>query len=113
MRERVKRRSSAETQTYWREQVTAYEASGLTQKAFCQQRRIAERSFRKWIQQIRREQRAGREERPAFIPVTLKSDAQETREPVALKVVLPGDITIVVSEGSQVPLLRHVVKALR
>ena len=74
---------------HWRERVTAWAASGLSVRAFCQQHQLTETTFHHWRRELRdRDDAAASPARPRFVPVTVLPAA----EPVASSATLAVDV---------------------
>ena len=60
---------------HWRERVTAWAASGLSVRAFCQQHQLTETTFQYWRRELRVRDEAASSSpaRPTFVPVTVLS----------------------------------------
>src|SRR5947209_6020632 len=82
----------------WRPRIAAWRASGLTVRAFCERRRLAEPSFYAWRREL--------DQRPApaatFVPVRVVPD--EARAPAGVvEVLLPGRRTVRVEPRGDAP----------
>ena len=74
---------------HWRERVTAWAASGLSVRAFCQQHQLTETTFHHWRRELRdRDDAAASPARPRFVPVTVLPAA----EPVASSATLAVEV---------------------
>lgn len=70
---------------YWREQFSAWQGSGLSQRAFCQANDLNYARFGYWRRKFRQEKQV---QRPGFVPVT------RTPEGGGLSLVLPNGCQI-------------------
>jgi hypothetical protein len=86
----------------------AYEASGLGQAEFSEQRGVALKTLARYVARYRRE-RCGKEGVPQWIPVEV---ATRHRDSPGLAVVLDGRRRIEVARGFDVETLRRLVVAL-
>lgn len=86
----------------------AYEASGLSQAEFCEQRGVALKTLARYVARYRRE-RSGKEGAAQWISVEV---ARKHRDPSVLSVVLDGGRRIEVRRGFDVETLRRLVAAL-
>ena len=75
---------------HWRERVTAWAASGLSVRAFCQQHQLTETTFQYWRRElrVRDEAASSSSARPTFVPVTVLPAA----EPVASSATLAVEV---------------------
>ena len=79
----------------WLELVADYEHSGLTQRAFCEQHRLAVSTFTRWCRRVACERA---ERPPAFVAVTLTEETGAPSathlSPTPLRVTLPGGVIV-------------------
>ena len=86
----------------------AYEASGLGQAEFCEQRGVALKTLARYLARYRRE-RGSKDDVPRWIPVEV---AGKHRDAAVFSVVLAGGRRIEVSRGFDAETLRRLVVAL-
>ena len=88
---------------FWRSVMRDWERSGLTMRAFCARRSLAEHNFHAWRRTLaeRDEERRA----PAFVPVEVVSVA-------AIEIELPGGAVVRVRDGADGATLRQVLAAL-
>jgi hypothetical protein len=103
-------REETKRSRYWRRQVKAWESSGLTQVAFCQQKGLSLPAFRWWRGEFKKQREAEHEEKTSrtaecvrrdegteFIPVVLREAAEEEN----------GQIEVILRSGHRVSVLPH------
>ena len=104
----------AEREQFWREAVAAFNASGLSVRAFCAARGLHERRFYTWRKALGLSPVDARPAAPVshappvpgFVPVRLVADA-------AAEVVLPGGLTVRLPVSSDPAHVARLVAALR
>ena len=89
----------------WWQRIREWRASGLSVRAFCARRGLAEPSFYAWRRVL--QQRAT--EGPAFVPVQVLADAAPAS---ALEVILSNGRTVRVAAGFDAATLRQLVTVL-
>jgi hypothetical protein len=95
----------------WLEHVNAWQASDLTQKAFCQAHQLGYASFRRWRGIFKAEQTKVVEsasEPVRFLPVNIKDPIAST-----LRIHLQDGLHIEVAPGFNPQLLKQVIQVLR
>jgi hypothetical protein len=85
-----------------------YEASGLSQQAFCEQRGVTLKTLARYVTRYRRE-RPDNTEVPRWVAIEVAAKRPDTAE---LCVVLDGGRRIEVKRGFDVETLRRVVTAM-
>ena len=77
---------------FWREAMSAWQASGLSVRQYCRRHDLAEPSFYYWRRELQeRDARATASSSPAFVPVTVVPAATvEVRCPSGHVVALPA-----------------------
>lgn len=92
---------------FWREVVAAWHRSGLSVRAFCAERGLAEPSFYGWRRELaRRAQDCAKLPRsPRLVPVRVVPEA-------ALEVVLPTGVVVRVPAGANPATVAQLVAAL-
>jgi transposase len=84
------------------------EASGLSQREFCEQRGVPLKTLVRYVARYRREQGGG-SSRPGWVAVEV---AAKRGDPAELSIVLAGERRIEVRRGFDIENLRRVVTAL-
>jgi hypothetical protein len=96
---------SARTRARWQDHIIAQQASGKTQIAYCREHQLNEQYFSTWKRKLRVELMpvSATPEAPALIPVSVKSDLQQSApglvladsgEPYTLKITLCNGIAV-------------------
>jgi hypothetical protein len=95
----------------WQDRVNEWQASELSQKAYCEQHHLGLASFRRWCGIFRAEQSSMPEGNDAtgvtFLPVSLQSSKTPS-----LTIRLNEDVRIDVAPGFDPVTLRQVIQAL-
>ena|SRR5689334_17250593 len=91
----------------WRQWIQEWRASGLSVRAFCARRRLAEPSFYAWRKELQRRETA----RPAFVPVRVLPDEPATGDR-HVTIVLAGGRMVRVGPGFDAATLRQVLAVL-
>jgi ribosomal protein L32E len=76
--------------TYWREQIDAWQASGESQQAFCQQHELSYHRFTYWRRKLADQAVERRRMPSALVPVRHEPTSSET----TLSLVLPSGIEL-------------------
>ena len=97
----------ARKEQQWRQRIQEWRASGLSVRAFCARRGLAEPSFYAWRKELQRRDAA----LPAFVPVRLVPDDDAPCDG-SVTVVLAGGRLVRVGPGFDVATLRQVVAVL-
>lgn len=111
---------------HWAGVISAWRASGLSQKEFCRQRGIAERALNNWLYKSPYRERAAQaladqtqtrapEKKPSFVPVSViaaKHGDHVKADRPAIEIVLASGPRITVRPGFDEETLRRVVAAL-
>ena len=84
------------------------EASGLSQREFCEQRGVPLKTLVRYVARYRREQSRGRQ-KPRWVAVEVAAKRGEAAE---LSIVLAGERRIEVKRGFDAETLRRLVAAL-
>ena len=92
----------------WLERIRAWEESGLTQKAFCEQHHLGLASLQRWRRLFKTEEASSNSAPVALLPVRVK----ETRSS-NLNVVINDDLRIEIPSGFDPSALRQVIEVLR
>ena len=91
--------------TFWQDHVTTWQASGLTQKAYCEAHGLRYSTFGYWVRKLRTAS-VDRENTSGFVPVTLSlADA-------GLVVALPNGLEIRGIEANNLGLVRELLGML-
>lgn len=97
-----------ERQQQWMERLADYRASGLTMRAWCEERQVSFHKLRYWLRATKRKE-PGPAAAASFIPLTVS----ESAETGASLVVRIGEARIELEPGFNPELLRDVVQALK
>ena len=81
---------STELAAYWRQQITVWQASGQTQKAFCEANGLNFHRFGYWRRKLLHRADAGRKKDSGFVPVTVRSQPAPTH----LSIQLPNGLVL-------------------
>jgi hypothetical protein len=92
----------------WRERIQAWEQSGLTQKAFCEQHHLGLASLQRWRRLLKMEQASSSPAPVAFLPVSVKE-----MRPWNLTVVVNDTLRIEIAAGFDPRALRQIIEVLR
>ncbi len=92
----------------WLERIHEWELSGLTQKAFCEQRHLGLASLQRWRRLFKTEEASHNSAPVALLPVSVK----ETK-PANLTVVVDDKLRIEIPAGFDPNALRRVIEVLR
>ena len=92
----------------WRERVQAWEESGLTQKAFCEQHHLGLASLQRWRRLFKTEETSSNPAPIALLPVRVKKPCASH-----LTVVVNDDLRIEVPPGFDPNALRQIIEVLR
>lgn len=92
----------------WQQRISAWQASGLSQKAWCEREQIPLSSLGYWRKRLRESESPSDEQlAPRFIPVSLTGSSA----PVTIR--LGGSVTIEIAAGIDRGLLQDLLWALR
>jgi hypothetical protein len=91
----------------WRQRIREWRQSGLTVRAFCARRGLAQPSFYAWRREIAKRDVAS----PAFVPVQIVGHTAVAAN-AALELVLGGGRTIRVAAGFHAATLRQLLAVL-
>ena len=83
---------------YWQEQVQLWQASGLSQRAFCQQYQLALSTFQRWKQQLIKDELT-KPEPAAFIELPLVNDSPQNTTTWDIELLLGDGITLRLRQG--------------
>jgi hypothetical protein len=83
---------------YWQEQITLWQASGLSQKVFCQQNRLALSTFQRWKKQFTGDE-SSVPDVSDFIELPLSGDASQDKTAWDIELSLGGGITLRLRQG--------------
>jgi len=92
---------------FWQEQVTAWQASGLTQKAYCQERALQHSTFGYWVRKLRAADTGSAVSPSGFVPITLASPVG-----AGLALALPNGLEIRGIEADNLALVRQLLGVL-
>ena len=99
---------SAINRQRWLERIRAWEESGLTQKAFCEQRHLGLASLQRWRRLFKSEENSSDPAPVALLPVRVKE-----KGPSHLTVVVSNDLRIEIPAGFDPHALRQIIEVLR
>ena len=86
----AKQDKSTEQAAYWQQQVAGWQASGQSQKAFCEANDLNFHRFGYWRRKLPHRTDTGREKDSGFVPVTVHSQPL----PTALSIQLPNGLVL-------------------
>ena len=93
---------------FWLSHIAAWQQSGLTQKAYCEQQELRYATFGYWVRKLRRATEPATEKKGAgFVPV-IPTEAQ----PTGLILGLPNGLEIRGIEAENLPLVRQLLEVL-
>lgn len=92
--------------TFWQEHVTAWQASGLTQKAYCEEQDLRYSAFGYWVRKLHSEANDRQAAAPGFVPVTLAPTTGN------LVVALPNGLEIRGIEAGNLALVKQLLDTL-
>ena len=87
----------------WQEHMNAWEKSGLSQKAYCNEQGIKLATFGLWRKRLRAP------ERISFIKASSRVQEEGTPRNVVLQLVLPNGVRLGLNEGIKETLLHQVL----
>ena len=94
--------------TFWHEHVTTWQASGLTQKAYCDEHGLRYSAFGYWVRKLRGATEPPTEKKGAgFVPVI-----PATVQPTGLILSLPNGLEIRGIEAQHLALVRQLLEVL-
>lgn len=96
-----------DTTTFWQAHVAAWQASGLTRKAYCQEQALQYSAFGYWARKLRSQGNDRQATTPGFVPVTL-APAEGS-----LVLTLPNGLEIRGIEAGNLLLVKALLEALR
>lgn len=107
---------------FWRDTIAAWQASGLTVRAFCHQRQLKKTTFDYWRSELQRRDALAvsnatpmapvpqKPKPPAFVPVTVLATPNVSR--TVIEVRCPSGHVVTVPVGEEVTTLCHLFTAL-
>ena len=116
----AKRQRDPAREHLWRNRLAAWQASGLTIRAFCRRHHLAETSFHYWRRELQaRDATTSPTNRPMFVPVRVLTEIDtvatppqpEARHATMVEVRCPSG-HVVTLPLAEVTLLRHLFAAL-
>ena len=93
-------------QRFWHDHVAAWQASNLTQKAYCQAHNLRYGAFGYWVRKLRTPSSDQPGQGSSFVPVTLSPTAD------GLVLALPNGVEIRGIELENLPLVRQLLEVL-
>ena len=99
---------SAELTEYWQQQVAGWQASGQSQKAFCEANELNFHRFGYWRRKLLHRAEAGRQKDSGFVPVTVST------QPVAsaLSIQLPNGLMLQGIASDNLPVVYQLLNRL-
>jgi hypothetical protein len=98
-------KASAETTAYWKQQVQAFQKSGLTRTAYCEQNQIKIFQLDYWRHKFTKPKDVS--SRPGWIPLRIKENAVDRSAAIRLRI---GKLEIEVKRGFDRELLAEVLR---
>ena len=92
----------------WRERIRAWEQSGLTQKAFCEQHHLGLASLQRWRRLFKTKEAAHNARPVALLPVRVKE-----RNSANLTVVVNDELRIEIPAGFDPNTLKQVIEVVQ
>ena len=86
----AKQDKSAELTEYWQQRVAGWQASGQSQKAFCEANDLNFHRFGYWRRKLLNRTEAGRRRDSGFVPVTRRTQTV----PTSLSIQLPNGLVL-------------------
>ena len=106
------RRTYEESMKYWGEVVREHQASGLSIRQFCEERKVVQTLFYKWRKRLTEAAQSEKPHENNLVPVSMiKTPTDADASQVEIRV--DGSLSIFVRTGFDVDTLRDVVGALR
>jgi len=104
-------KASEERTAYWKQQVEAFEKSGMSRIAFCEQNQLKIYGLDYWRRRFSEPIRAGADAKTSgWIPLQVKDNAaQEKAESICLRI---GKVEIEISRGFDQELLAEVLRVV-
>ena len=94
------------TRSFWQGQVADWQASGLTQKAYCEEQGLRYTAFGYWVRKLRREAEPSPGKKPTcFVPVVPDTAT-------GLSLALPNGLEIRGIDSGNLPLVRQLLEVL-
>ena len=93
---------------HWLERIEAWNQSGLTQRAFCQQHHLGLASFQRWRRKFRAEENSEESSAVTFLPVSVKI-AHASR----LTLLVNDHLRIGIPSGFDPSTLKQVIQVLQ
>ena len=101
--------ASEETIAYWKQQVEAFEKSGMSRSAFCEQNQLKIYGLDYWRRRFLKPKKRG-EVKSGWIPLQVKDNAgQEKTESICLRI---GKVEIEIGRGFDQELLVEVLRVV-
>ena len=106
------RRTYEESMKYWGEVVGEQQASGLSIRQFCEERKVVQTLFYKWRKRLNEAAQSENPHDNNLVPVTV-IDRPTNADDSQVEIRVDGSLSIFVRAGFDVDTLRDVVGALR
>ena len=104
----AKQDKSTELAAYWQQQVTGWQASGQSQKAFCNANDLNFHRFGYWRRKLLHLTDSGSQHASGFVPVTLSSQTV----PTSLSIQLPNGLMLQGITLDNLPLVYQLLSRL-
>lgn len=101
-----------EREQYWQQQVTEWQASGLSGMAYCKQQALTYHQFSYWRQKLLASASSTKEPVAGFATVAYPAVSVKGTDCVGLTVSLPGGITVTGLHAGNVALLGDILRQL-
>jgi hypothetical protein len=103
-------RASEETTAYWKQQVEAFQKSGMSRAAYCEQNQLKIYQFDYWRKRLLKPKLKCTDSRPGWIPLQVNESAgQDMAGGIRLKV---GQLEIEIRRGFDRELLAEVLRVV-
>ena len=102
------KQEATELAEYWQQQITAWQASGQSQKAFCETNDLNFHRFGYWRRKLLNRAEARRQKDTGFVPVTLRSQTV----PTSLSIQLPNGLVLQGIANDNLPVVYQLLSTL-
>ena len=99
---------STELSAYWQQRVAGWQASGQSQKAFCETNDLNFHRFGYWRRKLLNRAEAERQQESGFVPVTLRSQTV----PTSLSIQLPNGLVLQGIASDNLPVVYQLLTRL-
>lgn len=104
----AKQDKSAELTEYWQQRVAGWQASGQSQKAFCEANDLNFHQFGYWRRKLLNRAEARRQKDSDFVPVTLRTQTV----PTSLSIQLPNGLMLQGIASDNLPVVYQLLNRL-